>query len=169
MQSNTLVLAGSSVCAALLTLTLCTICGSALALDRAHTLNIYAWSDYFPKPLIDQFQITSEIHVNLALLDSPGMAETVLSAGHSNYDIVTMNASPEPGREIPKGFWRKLDRAHIPNLRNADTKIVELLQAVDPGNQYAIPWMWGTIGMILNRDKLKSLAPNAPLYSFELR
>jgi len=96
------------------------------------------------------------------------MAETVLSAGHSNYDIVTMNASPELGREIPKGLWRKLDRAHIPNLRNADTKIMELLQAVDPGNQYAIPWMWGTIGMIYNRDKLKSLAPNAPLDSLGL-
>lgn len=96
------------------------------------------------------------------------MAETVLSAGHSNYDIVTMNASPELGREIPKGFWRKLDRARIPNLRNADTKIMGLLQAVDPGNQYAIPWMWGTIGMIYNRDKLKSLAPNAPLDSLGL-
>jgi|GEM_PF-1874952 len=66
-QSNTLVLVGSSLYAALLTLTLCTIFGSALALDRAHTLNIYAWSDYFPKSLIDQFQITSGIHVNLAL------------------------------------------------------------------------------------------------------
>ncbi len=167
-QSKKLILLESSLSSVVLTLVLCTINASALALDRAHTLNIYAWSDYFPKSLIDKFQTSSGIHVNLALLDSPGMAETVLSAGHSNYDIVTMNASPELGREIPKGFWRKLDNTHIPNARNADKQILGLLQTVDPGNQYAIPWMWGTIGMMYNRDKLKILAPNAPLDSLDL-
>ena len=34
------------------------------------------------------------------MLDSPETAETILSVGHSNYDIVTMNASPELAREI---------------------------------------------------------------------
>src|SRR5258708_650373 len=91
----------------------------AAAADRAKALNIYAWSEYFPAALIAKFQTETGIHVNYAVLDSPETAETILSAGHSNYDIVTMNASPELAREIPKGFWRKLDHARLPTPHNA--------------------------------------------------
>src|ERR1700730_13324079 len=140
----------------------------AVAAERAKVLNIYAWSEYFPASLIEKFQAETGIHVNYAVLDSPETAETILSVGHSNYDIVTMNASPELAREIPKGFWRKLDRASLPNARNADPQILQLLNSVDPGNQYAVPWMWGTTGLIYNSDKIKAIMPNAPLDSLDM-
>jgi putrescine transport system substrate-binding protein len=140
----------------------------AVAADRAKVLNIYAWAEYFPTPLIAKFQSETGIHVNYAVLDSPETAETILSVGNSNYDIVTMNASPELAREIPKGFWRKLDQASIPNARNADPQIMQLLKSVDPGNQYAVPWMWGTTGLIYNVDKIKAIMPNAPLDSLDM-
>jgi putrescine transport system substrate-binding protein len=138
------------------------------AADRAKVLNIYAWSEYFPAALIAKFQTETGIHVNYAVLDSPAAAETILSVGHSNYDIVTMNASPELAREIPKGFWRKLDQASLPNARNADPQIMQLLKSVDPGNQYAVPWMWGTTGLIYNPDKIKAIMPNAPVDSLDM-
>ena len=140
----------------------------AVAADRAKVLNIYAWSEYFPASLIAKFQTETGIHVNYAVLDSPETAETILSVGHSNYDIVTMNASPELAREIPKGFWKKLDQASLPNARNADPQIMQLLISVDPGNLYAMPWMWGTTGLIYNSDKIKAIMPNAPLDSLDM-
>ncbi|HME40283.1 MAG TPA: extracellular solute-binding protein [Steroidobacteraceae bacterium] len=140
----------------------------AAAADRAKVLNIYAWSEYFPQSLIAKFQAETGIHVNYAVLDSPETAETILSVGHSGYDIVTMNASPELAREIPKGFWKKLDQASLPNVRNADPQIMQLLQSVDPGNQYAVPWMWGTTGLIYNSEKIKAIMPNAPLDSLDM-
>jgi putrescine transport system substrate-binding protein len=140
----------------------------AVAADRAKVLNIYAWSEYFPATLIAKFQAETGIHVNYAVLDSPETAETILSVGHSNYDIVTMNASPELAREIPKGFWRKLDPASLPNARNADPQIMQLLKAVDPGNQYAVPWMWGTTGLIYNSDRINAIMPNAPVDSLDM-
>jgi putrescine transport system substrate-binding protein len=141
---------------------------SVWAADRAHTLNIYAWADYFPQDLIDQFEHETGIHVNSAVFDSPETAETILSVGHSGYDIVTMNASPELARELPKGFWRKLDFASIPNAHNADPDIMRRLASVDAGNQYAIPWMWGTTGIVYNAAKIKALMPNAPTDSLDM-
>ncbi len=138
------------------------------AADRAKVLNIYAWPEYFPSALIAKFQIATGIHVNYAVLDSPATAETILSVGHSNYDIVTMNAAPELAREIPKGFWKKLDRASLPNARNADPQVMQMLSSVDPGNQYAVPWMWGTTGLIYNSDKIKALMLNPPLDSLDM-
>src|SRR5476651_1627011 len=89
----------------------------AAAADRAHVLNIYAWAEYFPPSVVAKFEAETGIHVNYAVLDSPEMAETILSVGNSNYDLITMNAAPEMGREIPKGFWKVLDRSRIPNVR----------------------------------------------------
>jgi putrescine transport system substrate-binding protein len=140
----------------------------AFAADRAKVLNIYAWPEYFPKSLIAQFQSETGIHVNSTVLDSPDTAETILSVGHSNYDLVTMNASPQLAREIPRGFWKKLDLAAIPNARNADPLVMVALKSVDPGNQYAVPWMWGTTGLIYNTEKIKSIMPNAPLDSLDM-
>jgi len=86
---------------------------AAAAADAAHTLNIFAWSDYFPPPVVEQFQKETGIHVNYSVMDSPDMAETALSVGSSGYDIVTMNASPQLAREIPRGFWKKLTAARF--------------------------------------------------------
>lgn len=141
---------------------------AAGAADRAHTLNIYAWAEYFPPALIARFEAESGMHVNYTVLDSPEQAETILSAGSSNYDIVTMNAAPELAREIPRGFWKVLDRTRIPNAKNADPKIMQLLSTVDPGNQHAVPWMWGTTGIIYNVDKIKAIMPGAPIGSLDM-
>lgn len=138
------------------------------AADRAHVVNIFAWSDYFPQTVIDRFQAATGMRVNLTVLDSPDMAETALSVGNSNYDIVTMNAAPQLGREIPKGFWKQLDAAKTPNVRNADPRILQILQQVDPGNRYAVPWMWGTVGIMYNADKIKSIMAAAPVDSLDM-
>jgi putrescine transport system substrate-binding protein len=140
----------------------------ALAADRAKVLNIYAWPEYFPQSLIAQFQAGTGIHINSTVLDSPDTAETILSVGHSDYDLVTMNASPQLAREIPRGFWKKLDLAAIPNARNADPLVMASLSSVDPGNQYAVPWMWGTTGLIYNAEKIRAIMPNAPLDSLDM-
>lgn len=141
---------------------------AAPAADRAHTLNVYSWSDYFPVGVREQFQTETGIHINYTVFDDPDAVETTMAVGHSDYDVVVTNAAPHLGREAPKGFWKKLDQSRIPNARNADPKIMQMLQSVDPGNQYAIPWMWGTTGIMYDRDKIKSLMPTAPLDSLEL-
>lgn len=136
--------------------------------DRQKVVNIYAWAEYFPSTIVHQFEKETGIHVNYTVFDSPETAETSLSAGHSNYDIVTMNAVPHLEREIPQQFWKKLDASQIPNSRNADPLILKLLERVDPGNTHAVPWMWGTTGVIYNAEKVKSLVGALPAESLDL-
>ncbi|HTV98622.1 MAG TPA: extracellular solute-binding protein [Steroidobacteraceae bacterium] len=136
--------------------------------DRAHVVNVYAWSDYFPQSVVEKFQSETGMHVNYTVFDSPDTAETALSVGSSNYDIVTMNASPHLAREIPRGFWKKLDQSQIPNARNADPQILKMLSHADPGNLYAVPWMWGTVGVVYNADKVKSIVGALPAESLDL-
>jgi len=146
----------------------CLLAAAGHAADRAHTLKVFAWSDYFPEAVTTEFQNETGIHVNYSVLDSPQMAETTLSVGHSDFDIVTMNASPELGREIPEGFWKILDQSSIPNARDADPEILKRLEAVDPGNRYAVPWTWGTTGIIYDAVKIDAIMPNAPVTSLDI-
>jgi putrescine transport system substrate-binding protein len=141
---------------------------TAGAEDRAKVLNLYSWTDYFPKSLRAQFQAQTGVRVNLAVFDSPDTVETVLSVGRSGYDLVIVNAAPHLGREAPKGFFKKLDKARIPNLKNTDPQVMQVLQQMDPGNQYAVPWMWGTTGIMYDRDKIKSLQAVLPANPLDL-
>jgi putrescine transport system substrate-binding protein len=143
--------------------------GLAYAGDsRQNILNVYAWAEYFPPSVVHKFQTETGIHVNYAVFDSADAAETALSVGKSNYDIVTMNAVPHLAREIPQVFWKKLNAAQIPNARNADPQILKLLEQVDPGNAHAVPWMWGTTGVIYNADKVKALMDEIPSNSLDM-
>jgi putrescine transport system substrate-binding protein len=131
-------------------------------------LNIYAWAEYFPSTVIQQFEAETGIKVNYATLDSNDVAETTLSAGHSGFDLVTVNASPHLGRQIPKGLWLPLDPARIPNRHNVDPQLLEIMRRVDPNNRYAIPYVWGTTGIIFNPDKIRAVMADAPVDSLEM-
>ena len=54
-----------------------------------------------------------------------------------------------PARSRP-AFFRKLDKSKLPNLVNAWPEIASRLASYDPGNQYAVNYMWGTTGIGYN-------------------
>jgi putrescine transport system substrate-binding protein len=145
-------------------------CGSASGPqpDRRRVLNLYSWAEYFQPSVLREFEAETGIKVNYSVFDSNDVAETTLSAGNSGFDLVTVNASPHLGRQIPKGLWRLLDKTQLHNLGNVDAKILQMLGRVDPGNRYAIPYMWGTTGLIYNPDKIRAIMPDAPVDSLDM-
>ena len=82
------------------------------------------------------------------------MLETKLLAGRSGYDIVVPTA-PFLERQIKAGVFLKLDKSKLSNLSNMDPEIMQRVAAHDPGNQYSITYLWGTIGLGYNPDMVK--------------
>jgi putrescine transport system substrate-binding protein len=147
-----------------------TACGSTHKepSTRDQVLNLYSWAEYFPDSVLRKFETETGIKINYSVFDSNDVAETTLSAGHSGFDLVTVNAVPHLGRQIPKGLWRPLDLSKLRNLGNVDIKLLQMLARIDPGNRYAIPYMWGTTGLIYNPDKIRSIMPDAPVDSLAM-
>jgi putrescine transport system substrate-binding protein len=50
------------------------------------------------------------------------------------------------------GALRKLDKSKLKNLGNMDPRIMRSAAANDPGNQHALPYLWGTTGVGYNPD-----------------
>ena len=135
--------------------------------DAEKVLNVYNWSDYIEPTLLDQFTKETGIKVNYEVMDSNELLQTKLQAGRTGYDVVVPSAS-FLANQIKAGIYQKLDRSKLKNWGNLDPVILKKLEAFDPGNQYAVNYMWGTSGVAYNEDKIKAIDPNAPVNSFAM-
>src|SRR5208282_3139087 len=89
------------------------------------------------------------IKVRYDTFDSNDTLEAKLLAGKSGYDVVVPTGY-FLARQIAAGIFQKLDKSKLPNLANAWAEIANRLATYDPGNQYAVNYMWGTTGIGYN-------------------
>jgi putrescine transport system substrate-binding protein len=112
-------------------------------------VNFYNWSDYIAPTVLDDFSKKTSIKVRYDTFDSNDTLEAKLLAGKSGYDVVVPSAY-FLARQIAAGIFLKLDKEKLPNLVNAWPAITDRLASYDPGNQYAVNYMWGTTGIGYN-------------------
>lgn len=148
---------------------------AAIALGTATTagaaeekvLNVYNWSDYIAEDTISNFEERTGIKVNYDVFDSNEVLEAKLLAGNSGYDVVVPSASFME-RQIQAGVFASLDKDRLANYGNLDPTILERVAAHDPGNEHAIPYMWGTTGFGYDIAKVKEAMPDAPVDSWRM-
>ncbi len=137
----------------------------AFAQDRV--VHVYNWTDYVDPKVLERFTAETRIRVVYDTYDTNEIVETKLLAGKSGYDIV-LPSGPFLQRLIRASVFQKLDRTRLPNLKNAWPEITGRLAAFDPGNLYAVNYMWGTTGIGVNRTKVKERLGDTPLDSWDL-
>src|SRR6188474_1921250 len=138
-------------------LALLPLIGSANAQTKAErTVNFYNWSDYIDPTVLEDFTKETGIKVKYDTFDSNDMLETKLLASRTGYDVVVPTAY-FLARQIKVGVFQKLDKSKLPNLKNAWDEIAQRLAAYDPGNQYAVNYMWGTTGIGYNARKVRDV------------
>lgn len=132
-------------------------------------LNIYNWSDYIAEDTVPNFEKQTAIKVNYDVYDSNEVLEAKLSAGHSGYDLVVPSAAPYLARQAAAGVYRKIDKATLKNYGNLDPQLLTAAANADPGNQFGVPYLWGTTGFGYNLAKIKAaLGDHAPIDSSAL-
>ena len=131
---------------------------SRLAHAQGRTVNVYNWADYIGETTLADFEAATGITPVYDVYDSAEAAEAKLMAGQSGYDVVVT-----AGRNLPRfkaaGIMAPLDKSKLPNLSHMDPAIMKILDPLDPGNAYALPYMWGTTGISVNRKLLEEYAP----------
>jgi putrescine transport system substrate-binding protein len=130
-------------------------------------VNVYNWVDYIGETTLEDFKSATGIEVVYDTYDSAETAEAKVMTGSTGYDVIDM-ASTNLARFLPAGSFAKLDKSKLPNWKNLDPAILKIISDRDPGNIYAIPYMWGTVGITVNLDMVKERIPNPPLDSMEL-
>jgi putrescine transport system substrate-binding protein len=122
----------------------------------AREVKVYNWSDYIGETTLADFKTATGITALYDVFDSNETLEGKLLAGRSGYDLV-VPSNHFLGKQIKAGAFQKLDRTLLPNWDNLDPLLLKQLQVNDPGNQYAVPYLWGTNGIGYNVAKVKEV------------
>ena len=135
---------------------------SSCSEDRDHILKVYNWADYIDEELLDEFEVWYEEQTGEKveiIYQTFDINETMLSKielGHEDYDVVC------PSDYIIERMLRNdlllpLDKnfGDTPNyIDNIAPYIVEQFNHIEGNgknaNDYAVGYMWGTIGLIYN-------------------
>ena len=152
---------------AIAALTLLMTAGLGVASAQERVVNVYNWSDYIDPDVLTRFSKETGIKVQYDTFDSNDTLETKLLAGKSGYDVVVPSAYFLE-RQIKAGVFQKLDKSKITNITNVWPDIAKRLAVYDPGNQYAVNYMWGTTGIGYNvKATRERLGPNGKIDSWD--
>lgn len=133
------------------------------SLAQNRTVNIYNWSDYMEPTVVESFTRETGIAVKYDTFDANETLETKLLAGKSGYDIVVPTAYFLE-RQIKAGVFQKIDKSKLKNIGNVWPEIAKRLATYDPGNQFAVNYMWGSTGIGYNVKKAREvLGVSGPL------
>lgn len=118
----------------------------------AEEVNLFGWSEYVPQAVLDGFTKETGIKVNFETYSSNEELLSKLVAGDGNYDLIQPS---EYAAElmIRRGMLAPLDKAKIPNLKNIGPEFRGM--AHDPEDRYTVPYMTGTVGIVVNTDVVK--------------
>lgn len=128
----------------------------AVSVQAAPTVHIYNWSDYIGQTTLADFEKATGIKPVYDVFDSNETLEGKLLAGRTGYDVV-VPSNHFLGKQIKAGAFQKLDKSQLPNYANLNPALLKRLEMNDPGNQYAVPYLWGTNGIGYNVDKVKAV------------
>ncbi|MCM3128433.1 MULTISPECIES: ABC transporter substrate-binding protein [unclassified Paenibacillus] len=134
---------------AFLLMYLTSVLNSSEGYSGGNTLTIYNWGDYIDPDLITEFEEESGLRVIYQTFDSNEAMMTKIQQGGTTYDIAipseyAISKMKEDDLLLP------LDHSQIPNLQYIDERFMDL--SFDPGNEYSIPYFWGTVGIVFNPE-----------------
>jgi len=120
--------------------------------DAEKALHIFCWSEYIPQQIVDAFSADTGIKVSMETYSSNEEMLAKLFAGGGNYDII------QPSEYVIEGLIKEslltpIDHASIPNMKNLAPEFTNM--SFDPGNKYSVPYMAGTVGIIVNTEVIQ--------------
>ena len=131
-------------------------CGKA---PEAKKLSVFCWSEYIPQSVIDQFSKETGIQVSVENYASNEEMLAKLTAGGGQYDIIQPSEYVVEAL-IAQKLLHPIDKTKIPNLSNIAPQFLKM--GFDPDNSFSVPFMAGTVGIVVNteliKDDIKSFA-----------
>jgi spermidine/putrescine-binding protein len=114
-------------------------------------LNVFIWSAYLPDSVVASFTAKTGTRVQVDVYDSNEALLAKLQSGVAGYDLV-VPSDYLVKILIAEGLLQQLDRSLLPGLDVLDPRL--LGRAYDPGNDYTLPYAWGTTGFAYDRQKV---------------
>jgi spermidine/putrescine transport system substrate-binding protein len=120
-------------------------------------LRIISWADYVPADLIAAFKLETGIDVEVTLSNNEEMISKLRATGGAGYDLAQPSQDRVASAMSEFGIYKPIDltKIKIEEFQTALLDIVKRNATVD-GKLYALPYLWGTDGLVINTKKAKA-------------
>lgn len=122
----------------------------AIALYGSDTLKVYNWGEYIDPEVNTAFEEQFGVKVIYDTFDSNELMYTKLQGGESYDVLVPSDYMIE--RLIQEDKLQPLDTHVITNVTSLAEGVKGL--SYDPDNTYSVPYYWGTVGIVYNKNKV---------------
>ena len=140
-------------------------CSKSDPVDKygSDVLNVFNWGEYIGEDVIANFEEEYGVKVNYSLFESNEIMYTKLLSGNTYDVIVPSDYMIE--RLMEEDLIQPLDYSYMTNLDDLDPEVLTLRDEYDKDGKYSIPYFWGTVGLVYNKnnvdiDKLNELGWN---------
>ncbi len=120
--------------------------------DSSKVLNVYNVGDYIDESLIDEFEEKTGIKVQYSTYDTNEMMYQKVKSGSTRYDLI-FPSDYMVQKMSREGLLRKINFNNIPNYKYIDKTFLH--PKYDPKDEYSVPYMWGTLGIVYNKELVK--------------
>ncbi|MGP6147920.1 ABC transporter substrate-binding protein [Priestia flexa] len=141
---------------------------SAQGYSGGNTLTVYNWGDYIDPETIDEFEEETGIKVIYQTFDSNEAMMTKIEQGGTTFDIA-VPSEYAISKMKEEDLLLPVEHKQLPNLKHINPRFLNL--SFDEGNRYSIPYFWGTVGVVYNKEMLngKEITSWDDLWDPELR
>ena len=135
------------------------LCVAIVGTANAETLRLLTWGGYAPDKVVSMFeQKYPDIKVEVTLSNNEEMIAKLRATGGAGFDLAQPSHDRIYGAQLEYNIYKPLDlsKIHTDNLTPNLLEAVKKNTTID-GKVYAIPFVWGTSGLMADKTK----APDA--------
>nr|WP_313404536.1 extracellular solute-binding protein [Pseudomonas sp.] len=122
--------------------------------QAGEVLRIYGWKDYIDPQVLEDFQTQTGITVDYRAFTNSDELLAALAAD-TDYDLV-MPSHFMLERLITEGRLAPLDTARLQHYASLDPWLLSTLAGIPAANRHSVPYLWGSIGLVLNPQLAQS-------------
>ena len=135
-------------------------CGNKNAYENGE-LYVYNWGEYIDPDVIEMFEKEYGIKVIYDMFETNEEMYPIIEMGSVNYDVVCPSDYMITKMK-DNNLLLPINKELIPNLKNIEKEQMEILKQIDEKNEYTVPYMVGTVGILYNETLLKEKNLPAP-------
>ena len=110
-------------------------------------VNVYNWEDYIDEQVLEMFEQETGIKVNYINFTTNEDMMVQLRANPGAFDVI-FPSDYCVERMIAESLIQPIDMSKIDNYKEIDPRLLNA--DYDPTNEYSVPYMWGTVGILYN-------------------
>lgn len=124
---------------------------SACDKTEEKVLRVYNWGEFIAEDVLDMFYEETGIKIEYDTYnENEAMYTKVKNSGDNSYDVI-VPSDYMVKKMADEGMLHELNFDNIPNIKNLDPMFTEN-RSYDPDGKYSIPYLWGTIGILYNKE-----------------